>query len=133
MRRHISLALPTFAMLMLFAACKKDSPTYATVAARANQYINASVASGENFIYFAGNTGSLAVSRQAEHFRTSETKTQNGSVIYSYSSAPGYTGSDEVSLVYSPIAAKAESNSGCPANHNDATSSLIVIKLTVTK
>jgi len=80
----------------------------------------------------------LSVSKQALHFQVSEALNENGSVYYNYKPATGYTGTDEVTLMYLSDAATPgiSSSTGCPASHNTPASNgmnSIVIKLNVTK
>ena len=131
MKNNVVYPAALFFLLILAQSCKKDSQDNFTAPAQANQYINASVSSGQTFTFNAGSSGILSVSQQASHYQVSKTGTENGSAIYSYNSITGYAGLDEVTLTYTPIA-KSENNSGCPANHNDAASSIINIKLNVT-
>jgi hypothetical protein len=130
----------TLSILMVFIiSCKKEQLGRSTAApVQPNQYVNASVASGETFTFVAGSTGSLSVSKQALHFQVSEALNENGSVYYNYKPKAGYMGADEVSLMYlsDATAPGINTSSGCPASHNTPSSSAmsaIVIKLTVTK
>ena len=123
---------------VLIVSCKKEQLGNAVIPAQPNQYINASVASGETFTFVAGSTGTLSVDKQALHFQVSEALNENGSVYYNYKPAVGYIGADEVALMYlSDAAAPGISNStGCPASHNNPVTNgmnTIVIKLNVTK
>jgi hypothetical protein len=122
---------------VLIVSCKKEQLGNSLIPAQPNQYIDASVASGETFTFVAGSTGSLSVSKQALHFQVSEISNKNGSVYYNYKPAAGYIGADEVALMYqSEAAAPVISNTVCPANHDTPISnamSTIVIKLSVTK
>jgi hypothetical protein len=129
-----------FALLLLsvvIVSCKKEQLGNSIIAAQPNQYIDASVASGETFTFTAGANGSLSVSKQALHFQVSETLNEKGSIFYNYKAAAGYIGADEVTLAYLSDATEPGINSSttCPANHNTPVSAMstIVIKLNVTK
>jgi hypothetical protein len=123
---------------VLIASCTKEQLGNSIIPAQPNQYIDASVASGETFTFVAGSTGALSVSKQALHFQVSEALNENGSVYYNYKPAAGYIGTDEVALMYlsGATAPGINSNTGCSASHNTPVSnamSTIVIKLNVTK
>jgi len=122
---------------VLIISCKKEQLGNTVIPAQPNQYIDASVASGETFTFVAGSSGELSVSKQALHFQVSEILNKNGSVYYNYKPAAGYIGTDEVALMYQPeAAAPVIGNTVCPANHDTPISnamSTIVIKLSVTK
>jgi len=126
-------------LLVVMLSCKKEQLGRSATVVQPNQYVNASVASGETFTFVAGSTGSLSVSKQALHFQVSEALNENGSVYYNYKPAAGYIGSDEVALMYlsneaAPVISSV--STGCPASHDTPASSAmntIVIKLTVTK
>src|SRR5690242_6875073 len=124
--------------LVSMVSCKKEQVANSAKSAQPNQYMNASVASGETFTFVAGSTGTLSVSKQASHFQVSEAFNENGSVYYNYKPLAGYIGADEVSLMYVSDATAPpglSTSSGCPS-HNAPLSngmSTIVIKLTVTK
>jgi hypothetical protein len=87
-------------LLVVMLSCKKEQLGRSATVVQPNQYVNASVASGETFTFVAGSTGSLSVSKQALHFQVSEAMNENGSVYYNYKPAAGYIGSDEVALMY---------------------------------
>jgi len=87
-------------LLVVMLSCKKEQLGRSATVVQPNQYVNASVASGETFTFVAGSTGSLSVSKQALHFQVSEALNENGSVYYNYKPAAGYIGSDEVALMY---------------------------------
>ncbi len=126
-------------LFVFLISCTKEQLGRAIRPEQPNQSIEASVASGETFTFVAGTTGSLSVSKQASHFEVSQALNENGSVYYNYQPKAGYSGADEVTLMYlSGSAAPGISTSnGCPASHDNAASSnkmsTIVIKLNVTK
>ena len=129
-----------FALLLLSVAivsCKKERLGNSIIPAQPNQYIDASVASGETFTFTAGSNGTLSVSKQALHFQVSETLNEKGSIFYNYKAAAGYIGADEVTLTYLSDATEPgiSSSTSCPAKHNTPVSAMstIVIKLNVSK
>ena len=136
MRKTVVYLAALICLLLLVQSCKKNSqdsfPARAQTA-QANQYVNASVPSGQTFTFVASSSGTLTVAQQASHYQVSETATSdNGSALYSYNSAPGYIGADEVTLAFTSGTTKSENNSGCP-NHTDGPTCTIVINLNVTK
>ena len=120
-----------FFLMISVQSCKKDSLDTSIPAPQANQYINASVSSGQPYTFNAGSSGILTVSRQASHYQVSQTETENGFPIYNYTSIAGYVGSDEVTLTYIP-AAKSGNDGTCGSHHDDPATGMITIKLNVT-
>jgi hypothetical protein len=126
-----------FCLMLATIACKKDQQNSFIIPSLPSQTINASVVTGENFTFVAGTSGALSISKQALHFKVSETANENGSVYYNYHPAAGFIGADEVTLAYvtqasSPVSI---SGTGCSSNHSTSSSSMqtIVIKLNVSK
>jgi hypothetical protein len=123
--------------LVFFQSCtkssSKDFPPPAT--ARPDRTINAKVTPGQTYTVSIDNMGELSIHRQALNFKISQTGTdpKTGSLIYSYSSADGFKGTDEVLLAH-----KTEyiynNNSSCNYGSNSAIgsrTSYIAIKMTV--
>lgn len=132
MRNTISRLGVLSILLISIASCNKKKDDKISPPLQANQYINATVSSGQTFVFTAGTSGTLSVDRQASHYQVSETATKNGSITYNYNSAPGFTGSDEVALAYTIAGSNSSGGSSCTASHNEATTTIIVIKLNVT-
>lgn len=125
-----------FCFLVLAQSCNKKSGDNFEASAQPDLVVNASVTPGQAYIFTAGSSGTLGVARQASHYQVSQTgiDSENGSVIYTYKPAAGYTGSDEVSLVYASVAS-GNNNGGCPGNASGAgntTTRMIVVKINVT-
>jgi hypothetical protein len=123
-----------FCFLLMVQSCNKKSGDNFKASAQPDMVVNAGVAAGEAYIFIAGSSGTLSVTRQASHYQVSETgiDNDNGSVIYKYKPAVGYTGSDEVLLAY---VIAVGSNGTCPANPNstgNTSTRMIVLKLNVT-
>ena len=132
MRKTIA-GLGAFGILLIsIASCNKKQEDKISAPLQANQFINATVSSGQTFVFNAGTSGTLSVNRQASHYQVSETTTNNGLIIYNYNSVAGFTGADEVALSYTVAASNSSAGSSCTANHNEATTTIIVIKLNVT-
>jgi hypothetical protein len=137
MRNTFVCAFVLLLLSVMILSCKKEQLGNSIIPAKPNQYIDASVASGETFTFTAGSNGTLSVGKQALHFQVSETLNEKGSIFYKYKAAAGYIGADEVTLTYLSAATEPGINSStsCPANHNTPVSAMstIVIKLDVTK
>ncbi len=134
MKNAVIYPATLFLLLLLLPSCKKDYPgNNASAPAQSNHYINANITSGQTYTYSAGSSRTLRVIQQALHYRVSETGTNDGSAIYSYNSLAGYVGSDEVTLACTSATTKSENKSGCPASRDDDASTIITIKLNVTK
>ena len=133
MRKTFGYAALLFLSVIL-VSCKKEQLGNSTIPAQPDQYINASVASGETYTFVADANGTLSLSKQALHFQVSEILSEEGSIHYNYKPAAGYIGTDKVTLMYLSNASEPGLNtsSGCPANHNNSRGT-IVINLTVTK
>ena len=123
--------------LIVFQSCTKDSSKdlAQNIPARPDRIIEAKVGPGQMYTVTIDNMGELNINSQAGHFKISQTTTNptTGSLIYSYSSADGFKGTDEVVLehkteyIYS-------SNSSCGYGSNSAIgsrTSYISIKITV--
>jgi hypothetical protein len=123
--------------LIVFQSCTKDSSKdlAENIPARPDRIIEAKVGTGQMYTVTIDNMGQLSINRQAGHFKISQTTTNpaTGSLVYNYSPADGFTGTDEVVLehkteyIYS-------SNSSCGYGSNSAIGSrtnYISIKITV--
>ncbi|MFI5187818.1 MAG: hypothetical protein ACHQF0_13890 [Chitinophagales bacterium] len=121
--------------LICIQSCTKNLQDKYVPPVQPTQFINVSVSSGQTYV-FTGGSGTLNVSRQASHYETSQTGSdEKGSAIYKYNSALGYTGPDEVTLLFSPKSVTPGSTGGCPESQNKPNSSTtyIGIKINVTK
>ena len=122
--------------LISVQSCTKNSKDNLIAPAQPNQFIKASISSGQTYVFTAGSTGTLIISQQASHYQMSQAGSDvNGSIIYKYNSIPGYTGPDEVILSYNPKAVTSEGKSRCPASQNgsDPSNTIISIKINITK
>ena len=122
--------------ISVFQSCSKQSPN-AFVAIPPSNSMNVNIAPNQSYELNLNSSGIVNVSKQASHFKISETSfdSKTGSIVYKYIPAVDYTGNDEVIL--SNTTAVANSNSGCSSNHNttdDNTSystSYTIIKLNI--
>ena len=123
--------------LVVFQSCTKSSskdfpPPRPT---SPDKIINAKIIPGQTYTVNIDNVGELTINKQASNFKISQTGTdpKTGALTYSYLSADGFKGTDQVLLEH-----KTEyiynSNSSCGNSSNSAIgrrSSYISIKITV--
>ena len=122
--------------ISIFQSCSKESPN-TLIAIPASNAMNVTIAPNQPYELNLNSSGIVSVSRQASHFKISETSfdSKTGFVVYKYIPATDYIGEDEVIL--SNTKAADASNSGCPGNHsnnNDNTTyntSYTIIKLNI--
>ncbi len=118
-----------------FESCSKESPAAAISPLHTN-VINVTVAANATYLLQIDNTGSI--SKQASHFKVSQTEVDDktNAVVYKYIPREGFTGGDEVIL--STVKAYTIATRGCSSNHvntNDNTSynvTFTTIKFNVT-
>jgi len=120
--------------LIVISSCSKDLNNPFSASPRASQTLDVSISDGQTYTYNAGLSGTLIVSKQAMHYEVSQTALQqNGSIVYNYNPAAGYTGTDEVMLAYTPATAASETSGGCPSHNNSGSgSTIIAIRFNVT-
>ena len=139
MKKLIAPSAVLILSLMVFQSCTKSSskvfPPPANANASPDRIVIAKVTPGQTYTVSIDDFGQLNISRQALNFKISQTGTdpKTGSLIYSYSPADGFKGTEEVLLVH-----KTEyiynSNSSCNYGSNSAIGSrtrYIAIKMTV--
>jgi len=127
------LSATVFCLLVLAQSCTKQSQDNFVTPAQAANVVNATVSSGQTYIFNAGYPGTMNISRQASHYQVSETTVDESSaVIYKYIPAKGYQGADEVTLTQN-VNSSGGNNGGCSENHSGTTvsSSTTIIKITV--
>ena len=137
MKKPIAPATVLILSLIVVQSCTKNSSKdrAENIPARPDRIIEAKVSPGQMYTVTIDNMGELSINSQAAHFKISQTQTdpQTGSLFYSYSSADGFKGTDEVVLehkteyIYS-------SNSSCGYGSNSAIgsrTSYIAVKITV--
>jgi len=137
MKNTVAFSATLLCFLLLVQSCSKNSQDSVAPATQPDELITASVNSGETYTLMVASSGTLTVIRQAMHFQVSATTTdEKGSVLYKYIPQTGYSGSDEVALMYSPAPAAAsnQNDGGCQSHGSDmGTSNRITVKLTVNK
>ena len=137
MKMLIAPAAVLILSLIVFQSCTKSSSHdfVQSTPARPDRIIDAKVSPGQMYTVSIDNMGDLSINKQASHFKISQTGTdpKTGSLIYSYSSADGFQGSDEVLLAHKTEYVYS-SNSSCGYGSNSAIgsrTSYIAIKITV--
>jgi hypothetical protein len=135
MKNTVAFSSTLLCFLLFVQSCSKKSQDSFASAAQPDDLITASVNSGETYTLMVASSGTLTVTRQALHFQLSATTTdETGAVLYKYMPQAGYSGSDEVALMYSPAAAPTEHNGGCQSHSSDiTTSNRITVKFSVNK
>ena len=101
MKKTFTYSTVLFCTVVLLLSCSKNAkddfsqPTSAIT----DRIINAKVAPGQTYTLSIANSGEVSIYKQAAHYLVSETGIdENGSIIYKYSPASGFTGIDEVLL-----------------------------------
>ena len=122
---------------LLIQSCTKQTQDNFTTPAQSAKIINATILPGQTYVFNAGVSGTINISRQASHYQISEAKvdSKNGTLLYTYIPAAGYTGTDEVALIHTLTTT--ENNTGtCQGTHSSTTTSIsnnvIIIKMLVT-
>ena len=137
MKKLIALPAILILSLLVFESCTKSSSKDfpPPKSASPDRIINTKVTPGQTYTVSIDHVGELSIHRQASGFKISQTGTdpKTGSLTYSYSSADGFKGTDEVLLAH-----KTEyiytSNSSCSYGSNSAIgtrTSYIAVKITV--
>jgi hypothetical protein len=133
------IALPAVLILssIVFQSCTKSSSDdlVQNIPAVPDRIIDVNAIPGQTYTVTIDNMGDLSINKQASHFKISQTGTdpKTGSLIYSYSSADGFKGTDEVLLAHKTEYVY-DSNSSCGYDSNSAIgsrTSYIAIKITV--
>jgi hypothetical protein len=138
MKKTITYSGVLFCTLVLLLSCSKNAKDNLSQSTPAmpDRIINAKVAPGQTYSLSITNSGVVSIYKQAAHYLVSETgiDEKNGSIIYKYSPASGFTGTDEVLLSHS-TEISTSNNNGCNyGNGSDRMSihtSSIAVKITV--
>lgn len=82
--------------------------------------MNETISAGKTFTFTLGN-GNASITKQALHFLLSEaTANDNGELVYRYTPASNFSGTDEVEIVYS---ASGATGSGCSGTSSETSGS----------
>lgn len=102
--------------IIILQSCAKESPS-ATIAAKPGNIIKATIAGNQAYQLPISSVGNVSISKQASHFQVSQTQLdpKNGSPVYKYVPADGYTGTDEV-VLSTKTAVTNVSTGGCGNN-----------------
>ncbi len=136
MKPIFTYSVVLFCTISLFLSCSKnakDSFSRSTPA-MPDQIINAKVAPGQTYSLSIANSGDVSISKQAAHYLLSETAIdeKNGSIVYKYIPASGFTGHDEVLLSHRTESSVSNNNScNYGGDNRGVHSSSIAIKFTV--
>ena len=138
MKKLIAIPAVVFCTLVLLSSCTKSSSDSfnQNTTPVPERIITAKVSPGQTEVFSFDNFGELNIIRQASHFKISQTSVdpKNNSLLYSYSPADGFTGTDEVLLAHKKQTGYS-SNSSC--NYGDSQgmsstrTSYIAVKITV--
>ena len=138
MKKTITYSTVLFCILILLLSCSKNSKDNLSQSTPAmpDRIINAKVAPGQTYSLSVANSGDVSIYKQAAHYLVSETgiDEKNGSIIYKYSPASGFTGTDEVLLLHS-TEILTSNNNGCNygngTDHISSQTTSIAVKITV--
>ena len=135
MKNTVAFSATLLCFLLIVQSCSKKSQDSFPSTSQTDEIITASVNSGETYTLMVASSGTLTVIRQAMHFQLSAATTdEKGSVLYKYTPQTGFSGSDEVALMYSPAAAPTDHDGGCQSHGSDlSTSNRIIVQFTVNK
>ena len=101
-------AIVAICATVIIASCSKNSSSNILVSdpnTAQPVVMNATVSAGKTFTFTLGNSGTANIIKQAAHFQVSEASAdENGSLIYRYSPAANFSGTDEVDIVYTESA-----------------------------
>ena len=104
MKKLIAIPAVVFCTLVLFTSCTKSSSDSFDQNTNLvpDKIITATVSAGQSHVVTINDIGNLSIVRQASHFKISQTgiDPKYKSLLYTYSPADGFTGSDEVLLVH---------------------------------
>ena len=138
MKNIIAFGAVAFSTLVFLACTKSSSDSFdQNQPFHPDRILEARVAPGQTQTVTIDNSGELSIARQASHFKISQTGVdpRNSSLIYQYSPAEGFSGSDEVLLALKTTMGMTSSGS---CNYGDAGSkassrtSYIAVKITIT-
>ena len=137
MKKIIAFCAVAFSTLVILPSCSKSSSDSFDQNGRLSpdRILEAKVAPGQTQTLTIDNFGELSIARQASHFRISQTGIKNSSLIYQYSPADGFSGSDEVLLALkTPTGHDTSSScgSGDSGSKPGTLTSYIAVKITVT-
>ena len=137
MKKIIALGAVAFSTLVILASCAKSASDSfdQNTGFSPERILEARVAQGQTQTLTIDNTGELSIARQASHFKISQTGVdpQTRSLIYMYSPADGFSGSDEVLLALkTPMVVIGSScNYGESDTRIGSRTSYIAVKITV--
>jgi len=124
--------------LVTFQSCSKQSSNN-TVAPMRTNIVNATIAPNGSYQLNFENAGNISISRQASHFKVSQTEpdSKNASIMYKYVPAVDYRGTDEVVLSNTKTV-RTTGRTECSSNHTSnsgnttSSTSYTTVKINIT-
>jgi hypothetical protein len=119
--KRIATYLMGFSLLAITTvSCSKEGHEETRQQAQAApQVINATVPAGDTYVLNLGTGSSARIKVQALHHQFSEIATApNGSTVYKYTAAKGFSGADEVTLQQT-VTSIVQGGGGCYGNYSD--------------
>jgi len=117
MKKIIAFCAVAFSTLVILPSCSKSSSdSFDEMSGlHPSKIIEARVTPGQIQTLDIDNFGELSIARQASHFKISQTgvNAQNGTLIYQYEPADGFSGSDEVLLAHKIPVVYGSTSSSC--------------------
>ena len=95
-----------------------------------DKVINAKVVPGEAYVLNIANSGGVRIYQQALHYSLSQAgANEDGSLIYQYISAKGFTGTDKVMLLHTVESALLSNSNDCNYVNSGMSSRVTLIEL----
>ena len=140
MKKIIAFCAVAFSTLVILPSCSKSSSdSFDEMSGlHPSKIIEARVTPGQIQTLDIDNFGELSIARQASHFKISQTgvNAQNGTLIYQYEPADGFSGSDEVLLAHKIPVVYGSTSSSCNSGDSQIKTgnqiNYIAVKITVT-
>jgi hypothetical protein len=137
MKKVLLLPVVLTGVFLASQSCSKQSSDN-TVAPMRTNVVNATIAPNGSY-QLNLNSANVSISRQASHFKVSQTEpdSKSGSIVYKYIPAADYRGTDEVVLSNTKTIITTGS-SGCPGNHTNnsdnttSSTSYTTVKINIT-
>lgn len=117
MKKIYAISAAFFICIMLLS-CSKQSINN-EVSPDLTNIINATIAPNQSYHFTITEPGEVSIVKQAKHYKISETalEAERGQMIYNYTPAKDYTGTEEIILTNKKAVAVVFG--GCNGNHNN--------------
>lgn len=118
MKKVYAIPATLFFICLLVSSCSKQSIND-QVSPNVTNIINATIAPNQSYHFTISEPGEVSIVKQAKHYKISETvfQTDGRQMIYSYTPAQDYTGSEEIILTNKKAVAVVYG--GCNGNHDN--------------